>query len=105
MLPNMIAEMGCKNSYIPPDQAVFDYLAGRAKRPYTPIFPDDDAVYMQSVEYEAATLEPMIACPHSVDNVVPVSPVAGTQVDQAFIGTRTNATLEDPPPAPEPPAR
>jgi len=95
VLPNMMAEMGCKNSYIPPDQVVFDYLAGRAKRSYTPIYPDADAVYLQSVEYDAAALEPMIACPHAVDNVVPVSQVAGTHVDQAFIGTCTNAKLED----------
>ena len=95
VLPNMMAEMGCKNSYLPPDQAVFDYLAGRAKRAFTPIYPDGDAVYLQSVEYDAAQLEPMIACPHSVDNVVPVSQVAGTHVDQAFIGTCTNAKLED----------
>jgi 3-isopropylmalate/(R)-2-methylmalate dehydratase large subunit len=95
VLPNMMAEMGCKNSYLPPDQVVFDYLAGRARRPYTPVYPDPDAIYVQSVEYDAAQLEPMIACPHSVDRVVPVSQVAGTHVDQAFIGTCTNARLED----------
>jgi 3-isopropylmalate/(R)-2-methylmalate dehydratase large subunit len=95
VLPNMMAEMGCKNSYIAPDQAVFDYLAGRARRPYTAIYPDPDAAYLQAVEYDAGQLEPMIACPHSVDNVVPVSQVAGTHVDQAFIGTCTNARLED----------
>jgi 3-isopropylmalate/(R)-2-methylmalate dehydratase large subunit len=95
VLPNMMAEMGCKNSYIAPDQVVFEYLEGRAKRAYTPLYPDDDAVYLQSVVYDAATLEPMIACPHSVDNVVPVSQVAGRHVDQAFIGTCTNAKLED----------
>ena len=95
VLPNMMAEMGCKNSYIAPDQAVFDYLGGRARRPYTPIYPDEDAAYLQEVVYDAAQLEPMIACPHSVDNVVPVSQVAGTHVDQAFIGTCTNAKLED----------
>ena len=95
VLPNMMAEMGCKNSYIAPDQVVFDYLAGRARRPYTAIYPDEDAAYLQEVVYDAAQLEPMIACPHSVDNVVPVSQVAGTHVDQAFIGTCTNAKLED----------
>ena len=95
VLPNMMAEMGCKNSYVAPDQAVFDYLAGRAQRPYTPIYPDADARYVREVEYAVDQLEPMIACPHSVDRVVPVSQVAGTHVDQAFIGTCTNARLED----------
>jgi 3-isopropylmalate/(R)-2-methylmalate dehydratase large subunit len=95
VLPNMMAEMGCKNSYVVPDQVVFDYLEGRARRPYTPLFPDADAEYVQAVEYDAAAIEPMVACPHTVDHVVPVSQVAGTHVDQAFLGTCTNARLED----------
>jgi 3-isopropylmalate/(R)-2-methylmalate dehydratase large subunit len=95
VLPNMMAEMGCKNSYIAPDEVVFEYLAGRARRPYTPIYPDMDALYLHEVEYAADQLQPMIACPHSVDRVVPVSQVAGTHVDQAFIGTCTNARLDD----------
>lgn len=95
VLPNMMAEMGCKNSYIPPDEVAFDYLKGRAKRPYTPIHPDPDATYAREVEYDAATIEPMVACPHSVDKVVPISDVVGTHVDQAFLGTCTNARIED----------
>jgi 3-isopropylmalate/(R)-2-methylmalate dehydratase large subunit len=95
VLPNMMAEMGCKNSYIAPDAAVFNYLAGRARRPYTALYPDDDAVYAREVEYDAAAIEPMVACPHTVDNVVPVSQLAGTRVQQAFLGTCTNARLED----------
>ncbi len=95
VLPNMMAEMGCKNSYLPPDQVVFDYLDGRARRPYTPLYPDHDAHYLQTVEYDAASIEPMVACPHTVDNVVPVSQVAGTRVHQAFLGTCTNARLDD----------
>ena len=95
VLPNMMAEMGAKNSYIPPDQVVFDYLDGRAKRPYTPIYPDPDATYEAVYEYDAATLEPMVARPHTVDNVVPLSQLGRVRVDQAFIGTCTNGRLED----------
>ena len=95
VLPNMTAEMGAKNSYVSPNQKVFDYLEGRARRPYEPILPDPDAQYATVKEYEAATVEPMIACPHTVDNVKPLSQVAGTHIDQAFIGTCTNGRLED----------
>lgn len=95
VLPNMMAEMGCKNSYLPPDPVVLDYLEGRAKRPYAPIYPDPDAIYAREVEYDAAAIEPMIACPHAVDNVAPISQVAGRHVDQAFLGTCTNGRLED----------
>jgi 3-isopropylmalate/(R)-2-methylmalate dehydratase large subunit len=95
VLTNITAEMGAKNSYIAPDQKTFDYLEGRAKRSYKPIYPDLDATYARVVEYDASMLEPMVACPHTVDNVKPLSEVAGLHVDQAFLGTCTNGRLDD----------
>lgn len=95
VLPNIAAEMGAKNCYIPPDQKTFAYLEGRARRAYEPVYPDPDAHYARVVEYDASTLEPMIACPHTVDNVKPLSDVAGIHIDQAFLGTCTNARLDD----------
>jgi 3-isopropylmalate/(R)-2-methylmalate dehydratase large subunit len=95
VLSNMTAEMGAKNSYLPPDQKVFDYLEGRAKRPYEPIFPDPDAQYTIIKEYDGTKVDLLVACPHTVDNVKPLSQVVGTHVDQAFIGTCTNGRLED----------
>ena len=94
-LPNLMAEMGAKNCYLPPDKKVLDYLEGRAQRPFTPIYPDPDARYAAELTYDAATVEPMVARPHTADNVVPLTQVAGTQVDQAFIGSCTNGRLED----------
>jgi len=95
VLTNIAAEMGVKNSYILPDQKTFAYLEGRAKRSYEPIYPDPDADYVRVVEYNASMLEPMVACPHTVDNVKPLSEVKGKHVDQAFLGTCTNARLDD----------
>lgn len=94
-LTNLMAEMGAKNSYIPPDQTVFDYLDGRARRDYKAIYPDEGATYAKKVEYDGKSIEPMIACPHTVDNVKPLSDVRGTPIDQAFIGTCTNGRLDD----------
>lgn len=94
-LPNMMAEMGAKNSYIPPDKVVFDYLKDRAQREYEAIYPDEDANYAVELVYEAERLEPMIALPHTVDNVLPLSEVRGTTINQAFLGTCTNGRLED----------
>ncbi|MFH1633693.1 MAG: 3-isopropylmalate dehydratase large subunit [Chloroflexota bacterium] len=94
-LTNLMAEMGAKNCCIPPDQKTIDYLGGRARRPFEVVTPDPGAHYARTVEYDAATIEPMIACPHTVDNVKPLSDVAGTHVDQAFLGTCTNGRLED----------
>jgi 3-isopropylmalate/(R)-2-methylmalate dehydratase large subunit len=95
VLPNLSAEMGAKTSYIAPDALVFSYLENRAQRSFEAVFPDPDAHYAHSVHYEAESLEPMVACPHTVDHVMPLSEVEGTRLDQAFIGTCTNGRLED----------
>jgi len=95
VLPNIAAEMGAKNCYIPPDNKTFAYLERRAKRAYEPLYPDPDAHYSRIIEYDASTVEPMVACPHTVDNVKLVTEVAGRHIDQAFLGTCTNARLED----------
>ena len=94
-LTNLMAEMGAKNSYIPPDQKVFDFLDGRARRAYQAVYPDQDASYSREVEFDAEQIEAMVACPHTVDNVKPLSEVRGTKIDQAFLGTCTNGRLDD----------
>lgn len=95
VIPNFMAEFGVKTAYIAPDQAIFNYLKGRARRPYTPIYPDPDANYIAEHHYDVSKLEPLVACPDSPDNVRPISEIAGTPVQQAFIGTCTNGRLED----------
>jgi 3-isopropylmalate/(R)-2-methylmalate dehydratase large subunit len=57
--------------------------------------PDPDAIYLAEYEFDAAAIEPQVACPHTVDNVKPLNAVAGTRIDQAFLGTCTNGRLED----------
>lgn len=95
VIPNMMAEFGAKTAYLPPDQAIFDYLKPRARREYTPIYPDADAAYIEEHTYDVSALEPMIACPDAPDNAKPLSEVAGTPIQQAFLGTCTNGRLED----------
>ncbi len=94
-IPNMMAEMGAKNAYIPPDEVTFAWLEGRAQRSYEPVYPDPDAEYARVVEYDADAIEPVVAKPHAVDNVAPVREVAGTPINQAFLGSCTNGRLSD----------
>lgn len=95
VIPNMMAEMGAKNAYLPPDQVVFDRLEPRRTRDYAPLYPDPDAMYAADYRLDVRALEPQIALPHRPDNVVPLSEVAGQAVQQAFLGTCTNGRLED----------
>ena len=100
VIPNSMAEIGVKNAYLPPDRLVFDFLARRTAVPRAQIeaqaiYPDDGAVYTAEYDLLLDRLEPLVACPHSVDNVQPLPAVAGQHVDMAFIGTCTNGRLED----------
>ncbi len=95
VLPNMMAEFGAQNAYLPPDQVVFDYLEAKRGRDYTPLYPDADAVYAQDEHVDVATLEPVIALPHAPDQVVPLREALGQPVQQAFLGTCTNGRYED----------
>jgi 3-isopropylmalate/(R)-2-methylmalate dehydratase large subunit len=95
VLPNMMAEFGAMSAYLPPDQAVFDYLEGQRTRTYTPLYPDSDAVYAQTYTLDVSALEPQIALPHQPDRVVPLSQAQGQPIQQAFLGTCTNGRLED----------
>jgi 3-isopropylmalate/(R)-2-methylmalate dehydratase large subunit len=95
VLPNMMAEFGAMNAYMPPDQLLFDWLDSRKKRDYNPVYPDADAIYSQEYALDVSTLEPQIALPHQPDNVVALSEAQGQPIQQAFIGTCTGGRYED----------
>jgi len=95
VLSNMAAEMGAKNAYIPPDEVTFEYLKGRAEGDYEPVYPDPDAAYEQVLKFDLSDLSPQVACPHTVDNVVPIEEVEGKRVDQVLLGTCTGGRLSD----------
>ncbi|RLF30039.1 MAG: 3-isopropylmalate dehydratase large subunit [Thermoplasmata archaeon] len=96
-IANMGVEMGAKNAYFPPDEITTSYLdqIGIARSSYTPVFPDRDASYDMELEYDLSNMVPMIACPHSVDNVRKVDEVAGIEINQCLIGTCTNGRVSD----------
>jgi 3-isopropylmalate/(R)-2-methylmalate dehydratase large subunit len=95
VLCNMVAEMGAKAGSVAPDEKTLTWLSGRADEDLELVLADPDAVYERTLEYEVDDLVPQVARPHTVDNVVPIDQVAGTRIDQAFIGTCTNGRLED----------
>lgn len=91
-LCNMVVEMGGKNGIIEPDEKVYNYLNKQAK---DDLRDDEDSEYDKTFEYDASKLEPMVACPSTVDNVKSVSEVEGVKIDQALIGSCTNGRLSD----------
>lgn len=95
VLTNLAMEMGAKAALVPPDEKTLAYVRARTDRPFTPVYADPDAEYERELEFDVSRLEPQVARPHQVDNVVPVSEVAGLKVDQALLGSCTNGRLED----------
>lgn len=95
VLTNMAVEMGAKNGYMEPDDKTLEYLKNRARRDFEVIRSDAEANFESEIEFDISNLEPQIACPHTVDNVHPVSEIKGTKIDQVFFGSCTNARLED----------
>jgi 3-isopropylmalate/(R)-2-methylmalate dehydratase large subunit len=94
---NMAIEMGGKAGIVPPDETTRAYLAAIGARSdrRDEIAPDDDATYAAWKDYDVTDLAPKVAVPHNVDNVVDVTEVAGTEVNQVFIGSCTNGRYED----------
>ncbi|HNW59509.1 MAG TPA: 3-isopropylmalate dehydratase large subunit [bacterium] len=95
VLTNMAVEFGAKNGYMEPDDKTLAFLQGRARAAFTPVTSDPDAEFESVYELDVSDLEPLVACPHSVDNVKPVAAVKGTHIDQVFFGSCTNARIED----------
>ena len=95
-ITNMAMEMGVKCAFVPPDRMTEDYLEGRLSgREYAGIAADPDAAYSRRIDVDLSSLEPMVACPHEVQNTKPVGEVAGTRLDQVFLGSCANAKYED----------
>ena len=95
-ITNMGTELGATTSIFPSDEITKAFLEAEGRGgDYVRLESDDDAVYDKVIDIDLSTLEPMIACPHSPDNVVKVSSLKGTKVDQVCIGSCTNSSLLD----------
>ncbi len=92
---NLAMEMGVKNAVVRPDEKTAAYLRERGVEAFAPVWADADAAYAWTRTIDASTLSPMVACPHEVENVHPIEEVAGTKVQQVFVGSCANAKLDD----------
>lgn len=95
-ITNMGAELGATTSVFPSDQVTQKYLkAQKREQDFIELKADSDAVYDSIINIDLNSLEPLIACPHSPDNVVKVSEIKGLKVNQVAIGSCTNSSYED----------
>ena len=94
-MANMAVEAGAKNGIFAPDDHVRTYLKERTDREGVYWKSDPDAHYDEVVEIDVSQIAPQVACPHSPDNVSPVSSVDPVPLNQVFIGSCTNGRMED----------
>ena len=94
-ISNFALELGAKFAFGVPDEKVVNWIKERTQEPFELVKPDSDAFYEKIYEINVSDLEPQVSCPHTVDNVKPISEVAGTKINQAFLGSCTNGRYED----------
>ena len=94
-LCNMAIEAGAKNGIVAADETTEQYMRGRAKRPWFVAESDPDASYASERVFRADELTPKVAFPFSPDRVHGVEAARGVSLNQVFIGSCTNARIED----------
>ena len=95
-ITNMGTELGATTSIFPSDETTRAFLKAQGREEdYVPLNSDPDAQYDRIIDIDLSSLKPMIACPHSPDNVVEVASLKDVKVDQVCIGSCTNSSLQD----------
>lgn len=95
-LCTMSAELGAEFAVFEPDDCLIDYVRSRSSAAFEPRAADADAVYAARRQLDLGDMQPLVALPDRVvNNAVPVTEVAGTRIDQAFIGSCANGSLDD----------
>ncbi|MFH1727029.1 MAG: aconitate hydratase [Pseudomonadota bacterium] len=95
-ITNMGAELGVTTSLFPSDEITKDFLLAQGRgEDFTELSADDDAQYYKVIDLDLSKIVPMVACPHSPDNVVEVNELKGKKIDQILIGSCTNSSYRD----------
>lgn len=95
-ISNMSVEAGAKCGLIPADDKTKQFLMDHGcDKAYQPLYSDSGARYVKEVSYQAEKLIPQVACPHNVDNVKPITEVAGQPVNRGYLGSCTGGRLND----------
>jgi 3-isopropylmalate/(R)-2-methylmalate dehydratase large subunit len=92
---NLSTEMGCKTSYIQPDEVTLAYLRDKNIKDYTIYETDPGYEYAEDLTFDVTDLKPQVSAPSSVDNVYDLAQYAGTKIQEAYLGSCTGGRLPD----------
>ncbi|MCR5691253.1 MAG: 3-isopropylmalate dehydratase, partial [Eubacterium sp.] len=92
---NLCVEAGAKTALMEVDDVAMDYLKAHGREPKACYQSDPDAIFAQVIDIDLSTIQPIVAKPHFVDNVVPAREALGIHIDEAFLGSCNNGRIED----------
>lgn len=95
VLCNLAVEAGTKTGLMPVDEVTLEYLEAHGREPVVCYESDPDAEFAEVYDIDLSEIQPVVAKPHFVDNLAPVSEVAGTKIHEAFLGSCSNGRLEE----------
>lgn len=95
VLCNLAVEAGAKTGIVEPDEKVVEYVKSRGRKAENLFVSDSDAVFEKVYEYDLSKIEPVVARPDFVDDVIPLSEVGEVKIDQAFLGSCNNGRIDD----------
>ena len=95
VLCNLAVEAGAKTGIVEPDEKVVEYVESRGRKADNLFVSDSDAVFEKVYEYDLSKIEPVVARPDFVDDVIPLSEVGDVKIDQAFLGSCNNGRIDD----------
>ena len=95
VLCNLAVEAGAKTGIVEPDEKVIEYVESRGRKADNLFVSDSDAVFEKVYEYDLSKIEPVVARPDFVDDVIPLSEVGDVKIDQAFLGSCNNGRIDD----------
>ena len=95
VLCNLAVEAGAKTGIVEPDEKVVQYCESRGRKAENLFVSDEDAVFEQVYEYDLSKIEPVVARPDFVDDVIPLTEVGDVKIDQAFLGSCNNGRIDE----------
>lgn len=95
VLTNLAVEAGAKTALFEPDEAMVEYVRARGREPKALFKSDSDAVYVKEYTYDLSKIQPVVARPDFVDDVVPAKEVCGIRIDEAFLGSCNNGRIAE----------
>ena len=95
VLCNLAVEAGAKTGIVEPDEKVAEYLESRGRKAENMFVSDEDAVFEKVYHINLDEIEPVVARPHQIDDVVPADEVGDVRIDEAFLGSCNNGRIEE----------